>query len=526
MSNKNRDLSLEDLSEMDLGESMSAQSDTDDELDLVLDIEEDDLPDELSEFSLGATLSRAIDLKALEPTPELPPENDEGDLSLKDVESSSEEAPKDFSSPEEILELNLNAYEVETAEPQKKDATMSGISLQHNLSQLVDYGVESEGELSEDVKEKLKEIDAIMTIDASQVNINVGLEIPEPEFNVEDEEPVALEIESFELESAPVSQEIEVLPEVQAEAEPEDEPFEMEFVASSDFEKPEEVSLASENLDEPLVSEDMNFDNFDFSTGEEEVEEVEAKAAAQVTKSAPTVAPEEEKPRRKRKEAKENQVSNKDYEEYKELAGAYSGELARTQATIANLRSDREELLKRIQILEEDKLLQNRQTLSMRAELDEKKIELTIIRKKLNEEISELKDRMKLHDERRLILEEKNRILTQELDKAGQRNRIDVKKVQIRERELEQRLELLKSDAETQIRNRDLKILELKRKIDAMEFDMDSISQQEKKSVESRFELEDKLDKAIKTLRNAISVLEDDSEHGKALEALKKNIDM
>ncbi len=513
MSTKNRDLSLEDLSEMDLGESKSAQSDSDDELDLVLDIEEDDLPEEMSSFSLGATLSRAIDLKALEDTPDLP-EDDQAIHSLTDFESS-EIAPSDFSDPAEIVDLNLN---------EKKNATMSGISLQHHLSQLVDYGIENEGELSEDVKEKLKEIDAIMTIDASQVNINVGLEIPQPEVSIQHELPQALELESFELEASPASEEMEAGSEVEAE----DEPFEMEFVASSDsLESEEEVSLVGKDLDEPLVTDDMNFDNFDFSTGEEEVAEVKIPApSVQVVKAAPTTSMEEGKPRRKRKETKDTQVNQKDYEEYEEIAEAYSGELARTQATIANLRSDREELLKRIQMLEEDKLLQNRQTLSMRAELDEKKIELTIIRKKLNEEINELKDRMKLHDERRLILEEKNRILAQELDKAGQRNRIDVKKVQIRERELEQRLELLKADAETQIRNRDLKILELKRKIDAMEFDMDSISQQEKKSVESRFELEDKLDKAIKTLRNAISVLEDDSEHGKALEALKKNIDM
>jgi hypothetical protein len=171
-------------------------------------------------------------------------------------------------------------------------------------------------------------------------------------------------------------------------------------------------------------------------------------------------------------------------------------------------------------------VIQNRGTLTMRAELDEKKIELSIIRKKLNDEITELKDRLKLFEEKKMILEEKNKILLVELDKAGQKNKIDVKKVQMRERELEQKLELLKADSETQIRHRDLKILELKRKLDAMEFDIESISVQEKRSVESRFELEDKLDKAIKTLRNAITVLEDESEKSGALEALKKNIDM
>src|SRR5690606_27673883 len=178
----------------------------------------------------------------------------------------------------------------------------------------------------------------------------------------------------------------------------------------------------------------------------------------------------------------------------------------------SNLRSDREELLKKIQQYEEERILYSRQGLSIQAELDEKKIELTIIRKKLNEEIGELKDRLKLQDEKRYLMEEKNKILLQELEKASHKNKLDVKRVQMRERELEQKLELLKADAETQIRNRDLKILELKRKIDAMEFDMESITNQEKRSVESRYELEDKLEKAIKTLRGAISALEEDSD--------------
>ena len=168
----------------------------------------------------------------------------------------------------------------------------------------------------------------------------------------------------------------------------------------------------------------------------------------------------------------------------------------------------------------------NRFVLSMRAELDEKKIELSIIRKKLNEEISNLKDQNKIHEERKYILEEKNKYLVQELETAGQKNKIDIKRVQMREKELEQKLELLKTDAEIQIKNRDIKIIELKRKIDSMEFDMESISQQEKRSVETKFELEDKLDKAIKTLRTAITMLEDDTGKNNAIDVLKKNIDV
>ena len=266
------------------------------------------------------------------------------------------------------------------------------------------------------------------------------------------------------------------------------------------------------NVDEPLVSDDMDLSSIDFT------DDVILKKRGSKDESV----------NKKKRDAIDDRGTQeaKLGRDLKEISGAYSGEMERMLATISNLRIDREELLLKIEKLEEDKLFHSRQTLTSRAEIDERRIELTIIRKKLNDEINDLRDRLKVHDEKRLILEEKNRILLQELDKSAQKNKIDVKKVQMRERELEQRLELLKSDSETQIRHRDLKILELKRKIDAMEFDVESITQQEKRSVESRFELEDKLEKAIKTLRTAINVLEDETDRTDALNALKKNIDM
>ncbi len=317
-------------------------------------------------------------------------------------------------------------------------------------------------DLSDEAKKKLEEIDAIMDFDASQVNLS-----PEPE-------PELLE-QSFE----------------------------------SDF----SLDMGSD-LDESLVPSDLAVDSLNFETALE-------KGPEEVVPSPPP----KESRQKKMPEHRETRDRNLG-EDLRELSGAYSGEMERMQATISNLRTDRDELLTRIKTLEEEKVLEKRLTLTLRAELDERKIELTIIRKKLNEEIGDLKDRLKLYDEKRLILEERNRVLHGELDKAAQKTKIDVKKIQLRERELEQKLELLKSDAETQIRNRDLKLLELKRKIDSMEFDMESISQQEKRSVESRFELEDKLEKAVKTLRSAITVLEEDTDRSGVLSALKKNIDM
>ncbi|MGE3608538.1 MAG: hypothetical protein AB7I27_03030 [Bacteriovoracaceae bacterium] len=410
MSDKDQELSLDDLGELEIYEEKKAENEqveSSDDLDLNLD----ELDLELS-------------------TEDEPAESVEN-LGELDLDLSSPPPTEQTSSG-----LNLNLQSSDELDLSLSDDT-SAESEEINEKPVLETDFKDE-DLSQHAVESLKEIDSLMQFDGSQVNIN----------------------NNFPLKH---------------------------------------------DLDEPLVSDDLDLANLDFSNQEQD--------------DSSEVIKEDEKPKRKKKEKDLGQ-------DLKEISGAYSGEMERTQATIANLRADREELLKKIQDLEDKSVMHNRQVLTLRAELDEKKIELSIIRKKLNEEISELKDKLSIYDEKKLILEEKNRFLQQELDKAGQKNKIDVKKVMMRERELEQKLELLKTDAEIQIRNRDLKILELKRKIDAMEFDMESISNQEKRSVESRYELEDKLDKAIKTLRNAINVLEEESDKSHAIETLKKNIDM
>lgn len=211
---------------------------------------------------------------------------------------------------------------------------------------------------------------------------------------------------------------------------------------------------------------------------------------------------------------------------FEEVKGHYNHELERLQATLNHLRSDRAELLKKIETLEEDKATQGRQTLGMRAELDEKKIEIQLMKRRLTEEGLDLKYQLELETERRKLAEERAKTYQAEVLAMQQKVKLEVKKVSSRERELEQRLELLKSDAETQIRHRDQKILELKRRIDAMEFDMEAMNAIEQKTVGDKTELEGKLDKAIKTLRTAIGILESDDPKLATLEKLKKNLEV
>lgn len=472
----------------DFGEDMNKKDSADLSLDGEFDLGEDfSLSDDDGSLSLG----EGEDILTLG---DEEPGNDFGDLSLSDSPSDelslSEETPLSdvkIEAPEasDDLSLSLDAGEElalsddlefgisEAADSDYGDINLDGSAegekeapkteaSSHEESGV--FSMDDVSEISDEVREKLKEIDAIM--DGSS-----KIDIKNPEFGLPKEEPTADEELSFETDEEPKEEAIE----------------------------------PDQNINESLVSDEVNVDELNFSSEDDEEEE-------------PVVVEAPKKKKKKEKPAEENQS-------IRELSGAYSGELERLQATISNLRADRDELLQKIQTFEDNEIIQKRNTLSLRAELDEKKIELSIIRRKLNEEISELKDQVRLLDEKKLISDEKIKVLQQEVEKSAHRNRLDVKRVQMRERELEQKLELLKADAETQIRNRDLKILELKRKIDGMEFDMESISTQEKKSVESRFELEDKLDKAIKTLRSAITVLEDEG-RSVAAETLKKNIDV
>lgn len=191
------------------------------------------------------------------------------------------------------------------------------------------------------------------------------------------------------------------------------------------------------------------------------------------------------------------------------------GEAIRLQATIRQLREERNDLLKEITTLKRDNKLTEQDNLGLKAELDETKIEISIIKKRHGNEVDEMKYRLRLADEKKLYAEEKARKLQKEFDRLQQKVRIDFNHVKHREKELESQLELVKMDSESQVSSRDKKILDLKRKIDQLEFNMENIVIREQKSKDDKLKLEDRLERIMKTLRGSIEVLEDDVDFGK-----------
>lgn len=185
-------------------------------------------------------------------------------------------------------------------------------------------------------------------------------------------------------------------------------------------------------------------------------------------------------------------------------------ESSRVQATIRQLREERENLINQLKMQKGETRELEQDNLTLKAALDETKIEVSILRKRHMVELEDMKYRLQLNEEKKAMAIEAARLSESKREKLEQRVRIDFNQVKQREKELESKLEMLSIDVDSQVQSRDQKILELRRKIDSLEFNMENVSIKEQKSEDDKRKLEDKLNKIMKTLRHSIKNLEDD----------------
>lgn len=220
------------------------------------------------------------------------------------------------------------------------------------------------------------------------------------------------------------------------------------------------------------------------------------------------------------------QTSEAQIQEHRQVMANTNEELARLGETIKNLREDREKLLEKIYHFEEQKNNEKQDFIDLQAELDERKIELNLTRKRYDKYVEDLKYQLDISHQKKGMLEEKNKQLEKEVARLSKKTNVDVNRIKARETELENKLDLLRADSEMQIKNRDQKILELKRRIDTLEFDIESMHMKEKKVSDNNIELEDKMERVIRTLRLAIGELEENDNSISHLERVKKNLDI
>lgn len=91
----------------------------------------------------------------------------------------------------------------------------------------------------------------------------------------------------------------------------------------------------------------------------------------------------------------------------------------------------------------------------------------------------------------------------------------DLKRVRVRERELENRLEILKREGSVLLRNKDDHILELKRHIDQLETDTESYRLRNSEINRMVEATQDKIKRLAKTLRLALSIVDDETRPAK-----------
>jgi hypothetical protein len=185
---------------------------------------------------------------------------------------------------------------------------------------------------------------------------------------------------------------------------------------------------------------------------------------------------------------------------------------ARVHGTIRQLREEREELLEQIKNFKSGMRELQQDNLTLKAALDDIKIEYSIIKKRHLSEVEDLKDRIAINEKKKIIAEDKAKVIELQKQKLEQKIKIDYNQVKQREKTLESQLEMITIELDSRIQIREQKILELNRKIESLEFNMENIAFRDQKSQDDKRKLEDKLSKIMKTLRHSIKNLEDDIE--------------
>ncbi len=145
----------------------------------------------------------------------------------------------------------------------------------------------------------------------------------------------------------------------------------------------------------------------------------------------------------------------------------------------------------------------------------EQKRELSVHGKKkeqesenLHESLKDLRTQIQLGEERVQSLQTQLLESEEEKDRLKERVRIDIRKIRVREKELENRLELLKKDSEILLASRETKITELKRKLDLVEFNQDLLQHQYIQEKEKAQKLREQFARASNALKMAGGLLD------------------
>lgn len=213
---------------------------------------------------------------------------------------------------------------------------------------------------------------------------------------------------------------------------------------------------------------------------------------------------------------------HKQIQKYREEKEKVIIEESNVGSMIRELREDRDRLLEQVTQISAQFKEQEQTLLTLRATLEEARIENSILKKRQSKEFDEAKYQVEVYEDRMNQAIESAKLAEEKVVKLQQSIRIDFNQVKQREKELESKLELLMMDFEAQVKSRDQKILDLRRKVDSLEFNLESTNLREQKTIDEKKRVEDRLTKIMKTLKHSLHTLEDEVDVPLAKTANKK----
>jgi chromosome segregation ATPase len=143
----------------------------------------------------------------------------------------------------------------------------------------------------------------------------------------------------------------------------------------------------------------------------------------------------------------------------------------------------------------------------------------------LQAELTELRFQVKSKNDKVKVLEYQSQAAVQEVESIKERVRMDLRKIRTREKELESRLEIMKKDSEALIGARETRVIELKRKVDLLEFNMDLVQSQLEEERKNSAQLRERLEKAAQVVRVAGGLLDQKGANALAEAMLEPGVD-
>ncbi len=212
------------------------------------------------------------------------------------------------------------------------------------------------------------------------------------------------------------------------------------------------------------------------------------------------------------KEYKSTPVDSDEVKTLKQYLTLKEKELAELQTDLGRTQEQLSFASKKFLEMESEykKMAEQQETLQKKGELLYRENEE--LRERYTKDSKSREQEVQTKADKLLLAERKCEIAEKKYEELKERVKKDIQQIRVHEKELEARLEILKRDSETLLAAKDRKLLEFKRKIDALEYEMESLVEKEKAAQKKLESWKERMNRVLRALKLGTSLLESEEE--------------